>query len=62
MAERHDVGEPERRGPPVLGKAFSLGLRKQGEFRVGGAQDRDVARRLAEIDRLAVLDRAGSCG
>ena len=62
VAERHDAGEPQRRGVPVLGEALALGLGEQGEFRVGGAQDRDVSRRLAEIDRLAVLDRAGDCG
>ena len=61
VAERHDIGEPERRCLPVLGEPSFLGLGEQREFRVGGAQDRNVARRLPEIDGLAVLDRAGRC-
>ena len=62
VAERHDVGEAESRGLLILGEPFSLRFGEQREFGVGRAQDRDVARRLAEIDRFAVLDRARRCG
>ena len=70
MAELHEVREPER-GEAVLA-AFSASTpasvpdprpepgprpREARELGVGGGEEHDVARRLAEVDRLGLVDR-----
>ena len=63
MAEMQQAGEPQARRVRILRQPPNLGLRQAGDFGVGGGQEDDVARRLAEIDGLRpVLDSPRLCG
>ena len=59
VAEIHEVGEAEARRAGAEG---GVGARQAGQFRIGGGSENDVARALAEIDRLAAIgDAARLC-
>ena len=55
VAEIHEVGEAEARRAGAEG---GVGARQAGQLRIGGGSENDIARTLAEIDRLAISDTA----
>ncbi len=59
MAQIAQMGEPQAGQTVFLRR---VGRRQAGEVAIGERQDHDVARRLAEIDRLDhVVETDGAC-
>ena len=59
MAQIAEMREPHARQPILLRR---IGRSEPGKVAVGKRQDHDVARRLAEIERLDAVVEARGCG
>jgi len=63
VAEVHDVGEAQGGRLRIGLKPPRLGVGQGRQFRVGGGQHDDVARRLAQVEGFrSVVDEAGLGG
>ena len=63
MGQMHDVGEPQGGCLRIGLKPPRLGIGQGRQFRVGGGQHDDVARRLAQVEGVgSVVDEAGLGG